>query len=300
MKKNLYSFCIILTVIGLTIIFLLPVRGRAECDRQDPYGACTGDSNIIPQHEGTAIENAVLPGQATLISPWGQTFTATPTYTWNSVANATWYHLWINRGTGTFGEKWYTAEEVGCPLGTGTCSLTPGTEQPPGNYTWWIQAWYNAYGPWSDGKPFYVDPNGQNCQNIPALTFMPYSSSTTYEGTNPWRYWTGGGSNLFTAPVYLPAGAQITQVYVDYYDNAAGDVLLWLVDVRPGSFSNYTFYGPAASVGTPGFGRLELNLIGNNIIVDNAGHTYLVHVGLGVTNANNSFLNAIICHKPIP
>jgi hypothetical protein len=295
MKKNLFSFYIILTVIGLTIIFLFPIHIIAECDRRGPLGEC-GDSNIIKQPEETAVENAVA-GQATLISPWGQTFDSTPTYTWTAVTNATWYHLWVNRGSGTFGEKWYTAAEVGCPAGTGNCSLTPGTEQPAGTYTWWIQAWYNAYGPWSDGKTFYVDPNGQNCQNISAQTFAPYYSGTTYANEGAWRYWTGG-TDIFIVPLSLPTGAQLTQVYADYYDNAAGDLLLWFSDAPPGTWS-YSYWGPATSSGTPGFGRLELNLMPYNIIVD-AGHTYFLVVWFGSTGQNNSFLNAIVCHKPSP
>jgi len=179
MKKNLYSFYIILAVVGLTIIFLFPVRGKTECD----YGvACTGGSNTIRvmQPQETAVENAVLPGQPTLISPWGQTFDTTPTYTWTAVTDATWYHIWINTSTGTLGEKWYTAAEVGCPSGTGTCSLTAPNPLTPGTYTWWIQAWYNAYGPWSNPNTFYVDPSSKTFTMwINHLDFIPGDSTVT-------------------------------------------------------------------------------------------------------------------------
>ncbi len=299
MKKNLYSFYIILTIIGLTSIFLFPALGKTECDRPGPFGDCAGDSNIIIQPEVTAVENAVLAGQATLISPWGQTFDTTPTYTWTAVANSTWYHIWVNDSTGTLGEKWYTAAEVGCPAGTGNCSLTAPADLAPGTYTWWIQAWYNAYGPWSDGKPFYVDPNGQNCQNIPAHNFTPYISDTTYANAGGgYRYRTAGFFVLNTA-VNLPAGAQVTQVYTDYYDATTGNVSLWWSHFWPGGFGNFSQYVTYSS-GTPGFGRLELNLTPFNIIIDNAGHSYTVAVGLDATASSNSFLNAIICHKPSP
>jgi hypothetical protein len=301
MKKNLFSFYIILTVIGLTIIFLFPARGRAECDRRDLSGNCIpsdSDIKMIIESEETAVENAEA-GVATLISPWGQTFTTTPTYTWNAVADATWYHIWVNRGTGTLGEKWYTAEEVGCPSGTGTCSLTAPAALAPGTYTWWIQAWYNAYGPWSDGKPFYVDPNGQNCQNISSVGFMPHSSSVTYDTNGALRFRTGGGVDYsFGAPVHLPAGAQITQVFLDYYDSdATGDVWLSLCDSLP---SGGGICRGALSSGTPGYGRLQLNLMNYNYIVDNAGHTYFIRVELYATDSSNGFVGAIICHKPSP
>jgi hypothetical protein len=301
MKKNLFSFYVILTVIGLTIIFLFPVRGRAECDRRDLSGNCiASDSDIkmVIQPEGTVLENAVA-GQATLLSPWGQTFTTTPTYTWTAVPDATWYHIWVNRGTGTLGEKWYTAEEVGCPSGTGNCSLTAPAALAPGTYTWWIQAWYNAYGPWSDGKPFYVDPNGQNCQNISSFGFMPYSSSVTYDILEGgWRFRTGGVDYSFGAPVHLPAGAQITQVFLDYYDSdATGDVWLSLCDLLSGGGG---ICRAVQSSETPGYGRLQLNLIDFNYIVDNAGHTYFIGVELHATDSSNRFLGATICHKPSP
>jgi hypothetical protein len=301
MKKNLFSFYVIVTVIGLTIILLFPAHGRTECDRRDLSGNCIPsdlDIRMILQSEETAVQNAVA-GQAVLISPWGQTFTTTPTYTWWAVANATWYHIWVNRGTGTLGEKWYTAEEVGCPSGTGTCSLSPGTELAPGTYTWWIQAWYNAYGPWSDGKPFYVDPNGKNCQNISSAGFTPCNSNITYDSSWGWKWRTGGTANCFDAPVHLPVGAQITQVFLDYYDsNASSDVGLWLYNVLPEGGTSYG-YGIYSS-GTPGYGRLQRDLIDWNVIVDNAGRTYFISVTLQTTDNSNKFFDAIVCHKPIP
>ena len=177
MKKNLFSLYVILTVIGLTSIFLFPAHGIAECDQREPFVACTGDSNTIIQPEVTAVENAVLAGQPTLISPSGETFDTTPTYTWTAVANSTWYHIWVNTSTGTLGEHWYTAAEVGCPSGTGTCSLTAPNPLARGTYTWWIQAWNNAYGPWSDGMPFCVDEAFTMWINH--LDFIPGDSTVT-------------------------------------------------------------------------------------------------------------------------
>ncbi len=90
------------------------------------------------------------PGIATLYSPSGTITDSTPTYTWNAVANSTWYYLWVNDSTGNRIKTWYTAASAGCASGTGTCSVTPGTTLATGNATWWIQTW-NSYGsgPWS-------------------------------------------------------------------------------------------------------------------------------------------------------
>jgi len=301
MKKNLFSIYIILAVIGLTSIFLFPTHGKTEaiCYQRDVSGACVAELNIIMQSVETVVENAALAGQATLISPWMETFDNTPTYTWYAVTDATWYHIWINTSTGTLGEKWYTAAEVGCPAGTGTCSLTAPAELAPGTYTWWIQAWYNAYGPWSDGMPFWVDPNGKNCQIINAAGFTPVSSNTTYDSSAfTERYRTGGTGNTFHAPLHLPAGAQITNIFLDYFDNdATGDVWAFVARNTPGSASGYG----TKSSGTPGYGRVEGNISGVNFIVDNAGsNNFSVMVLLGATGPTNKFLDVIICHKPIP
>jgi len=100
------------------------------------------------------------PGVATLVSPSGITINTTPTYTWNTVAGATWYYLWVSKvnddgSLTTVHTKWYDASLV-C---TGpTCSITPaGVTLSPGNYRWWIQTWNDAgYGPWSTKMDFSV------------------------------------------------------------------------------------------------------------------------------------------------
>ncbi|MGZ6209434.1 MAG: hypothetical protein ACXWL9_04720 [Syntrophales bacterium] len=95
-------------------------------------------------------------GAAILISPSGTT-TATPTYTWNAFSNSTWYYLWVNDSTGNRIQQWYTAAAVGCPAGTGTCSVTPAIILNPGAAQWWIQTWNSSgTGPWSSSMPFTV------------------------------------------------------------------------------------------------------------------------------------------------
>jgi len=98
------------------------------------------------------------PGKATLISPNGTITTRTPTFSWNAVPGSMWYQLWVD-DTGKAGKvtKWYSAEEAGCPTGTGTCKATPGTTLDLGGAQWWIQTWnWNGNGPWSDGMRFTV------------------------------------------------------------------------------------------------------------------------------------------------
>ena len=98
------------------------------------------------------------PSQATLISPSGTITEDSPTYTWNAVADSSWYYLWVNDSTGNKIKKWYTADDANCGDGTGQCSVTPTTELSDGACRWWIQTWNEyGYGPWSAAMAFTVE-----------------------------------------------------------------------------------------------------------------------------------------------
>ena len=107
-----------------------------------------------PWSDSLAFNSGPPPGQATLISPTGAVGSNTPTYSWNAVAGSSWYYLWVNDSTGTPVRKWYKAVDVGCPGGTGVCTVTPSTAIQ-GDATWWIQTWNSAgHGPWSARAQF--------------------------------------------------------------------------------------------------------------------------------------------------
>jgi hypothetical protein len=93
-----------------------------------------------------------------LIAPAGPIGTARPTYTWNAVASATSYLLWVNDSMGPAKiAQWLGPTTVGCGPGTGTCSFTPSTTLAPGAARWWVQTWNPAgYGPWSAPLDFTV------------------------------------------------------------------------------------------------------------------------------------------------
>ncbi len=136
------------------------------------------------------------PGKATLIAPSGNISSTTPAYSWNAVSGASWYYLWVNdvsTGSGRI-QKWYRAEEAGCPSGTGTCSVIPTTALAPGACTWWIQTWNEAgYGPWSDamafevgnggppGKASLISPGGAIATPTPGYSWNAVSGATWYQ-----------------------------------------------------------------------------------------------------------------------
>ena len=75
------------------------------------------------------------------------------------MSSSTWYYLWVNDSTTSAGKvkNWYTAAQVGCGSGTGTCSVTPTIALAQGDCQWWVQTWNEyGYGPWSSGMPFNV------------------------------------------------------------------------------------------------------------------------------------------------
>jgi len=130
--------------------------------------------------------NIALPGVATLVSPSGSISSTTPTFRWDEVPGALWYHLYVNDSTGNKINQWYRDEEAGCPPGTGHCTVSPSVELALGSGQWWVRAWNGAgYGDWSlPGMSFSVDvsPPGQ-------ATLL--SPSGTITDTTP-----GGGGDV--------------------------------------------------------------------------------------------------------
>jgi hypothetical protein len=136
----------------------------------------------------------VVPGPpqaATLISPSGTIATATPTYSWKPVSDATSYRLYVNDSTGKKIDQWYSAAEAGCASGTGTCAVTPTTVLAGGAGQWWIQTRNNSGdGPWSTSLNFTVNllpgaatlisPSGTITTVTPTYTWNAVSNATWY------------------------------------------------------------------------------------------------------------------------
>jgi len=71
--------------------------------------------------------------------PQGGTDDRTPTFSWDAVDGASWYHVWVQKDGVKYREKWvqYT-------------TWTPTESFASGSYQWWIAGYNDAgYGPWT-------------------------------------------------------------------------------------------------------------------------------------------------------
>ena len=84
--------------------------------------------------------SVVGPNAPAQIGPSGNTPITTPVFTFTAVANATDYQVLLTSGATTTTSAWVTATSAGVPAGTGTGSITWGSDLALGNYTWTIRA----------------------------------------------------------------------------------------------------------------------------------------------------------------
>ena len=186
------------------------------------------------------------PGAANLVSPGG-TSGAIPIYTWNSVAVASHYYLWVEDSNGAARvTQWYDAATVGCGSGSGTCAVNAGIELPAGGSKWWIQTWNSAgYGPWSAGMSFtVVTTPGQ------ATLLSPDDIASR----NPAYYWTAvPGTALYQLWVTDSTGARVQQWYAPATAGCASDT--GTCAVNPGiGLSAGTAYWWVRTWNTQGYG----------------------------------------------
>src|SRR5207247_2347332 len=133
------------------------------------------------------------PPAATLVAPSGSLATATPTFTWNAVASATQYLLWVDDSSGGRSRATYTGAQAGCASGTGTCSLAPGLALNPGAGQWWVvTSIASGRGPWSNGLSFTVPgtpppgaatlvaPSGSLATKTPTYAWNAAAGATQY------------------------------------------------------------------------------------------------------------------------
>src|SRR2546422_1069805 len=78
------------------------------------------------------------PPAATLVAPSGSIATRTPTFSWNAVASATQYLLWVDDSSGGRIRNTYTAAQASCASRAGACSIVSSATLNPGAGQWGI------------------------------------------------------------------------------------------------------------------------------------------------------------------
>src|SRR5437667_106610 len=138
---------------------------QAVTVRFSPTVAATASASVTFTANGASLTRVVTglgvsstpPGAATLVAPSGSIATATPTFSWNAVASATQYMLWVDDSSGGRIRTTYTGAQAGCASGAGACSMVSSATLNPGAGQWWIvTSSASGSGPWSSGMTFTV------------------------------------------------------------------------------------------------------------------------------------------------
>jgi hypothetical protein len=108
------------------------------------------------QLRATTIDNQA-PAKPTLLGPSGDNAGFTPLYTWEAVADATWYQIWVSVGGGNIINEWYTSAEINCAADSDVCSAAPFVPVL-GDATWWVRAWNNTGGNGAWSAPLQFSP----------------------------------------------------------------------------------------------------------------------------------------------
>ncbi len=181
-------------------------------------------SGAGPYSASVAFVVGAPPAAPTTISPSGPGISATPTYTFNAVAGATGYSIYLWNATTSTGTstRWYTPAEVGAPLGTGIATILQATPLTPGSYSWFVRAQnVTGIGPYSapvsftsgtlPAAPSTISPAGPGASTTPTYTFNAVAGATGYS-VYLWNATTSTGSltRWYTAAeVGAPAGTGV-------------------------------------------------------------------------------------------
>jgi hypothetical protein len=164
-----------------------------------------------------------------LTGPAGSIGSTTPRFTWNPVANADGYYVWIgDLTTGTI----VTDPNVRAVSWAPASALVPGH-----NYRWWVQAWAQsgAASAWSAGQDFSLAPLA-----VPTLT-GPTGSITATNTTFTWSS-VSGADHYYVWITDLTTGQVVTNFNVTTSSWATsvaqGHHYRWWVEAWSGSAAN--------------------------------------------------------------
>jgi len=184
------------------------INGTMDMSKPIFHGTHVGNEGYRSLAAGLRQGNQGLP-PPTLLAPTSTSTTATPTFSWDALAAATWYQIQVNGPTGRVLKEWVRAADAGCDSGTGICTFTPPSALPSGDYRWWVRGWNSqeGNGPWSPGQNFSIE-NPTPPLQVPTLETPAQSTTTSATPTYSWQ-----------------AQAAATWYQVQVNGSAAGNVL---------------------------------------------------------------------------
>jgi putative multiple sugar transport system substrate-binding protein len=141
----------------------------------------------------------------------------TPTYSWDKIAGATYYHLYVSGPSGVVLDQWYQASSI-CPS---TCSVASPL-LGGGTYSWYVQTYGpGGYGPWSNTVGSVIQPvRFSTTTTLSAATSLspgtvnpatPADIGTNYTPTYSWDKITG--ATWYRLYVSGPGGVVLDQWY---------------------------------------------------------------------------------------
>ncbi|MCZ7544684.1 MAG: hypothetical protein M5R40_14705 [Anaerolineae bacterium] len=137
---------------------------------------------------GAALASIIAPAAPTLTAPTGTIYDRSPQYSWNTVAEAIDYRLYVQAPNGTpVVDTVYPAASCGA-----TCAVTPSVALNDGAHRWWVRS-LNALsdGSWSRPLTFTVslpppaastliEPAGALTDSTPAFRWNVATNATEY------------------------------------------------------------------------------------------------------------------------
>jgi len=155
-----------------------------------------GEGNWSQQSRATLSQSTAAPPNPVKLAPNGPVDTNRPTFSWQAESTADEYYVYVRDSeTYTSGSRiaiWITAEQAGCPDGTGTCSWTANTDLVDGDARWWLRARNNAgASTWGSPMDFSValapppppnklSPNSEVGTNRPVFEWEAESAAAEY------------------------------------------------------------------------------------------------------------------------
>ena len=124
---------------------------------------------------------------------------------------------------------------------------------------------------------------------LPAASFIPRSSGTTFEYYGSGYVYTTGGEAWFWAPITLPQGVYLDGVRLYYYDNSASDIGVYVARYYGDISPSYEYIVNAYTTsGTPGYTSDYIN-VGTTIQYGGDENAYVIWLSMNEATSNMMF-----------